>query len=201
MQELWRTGRHAQLGVQCRFRLLYTHFAVSAPNEAALDFGSKDRTACCVLSRSCVSEDVPCSSHDFFLFSFFFFLFFFNRINSACAASLARLIEFAINYGTSDILWIQGINAQATIVEMNVGIIVACGTCLPTFYHHTRAALSSASISLQSLFTSGRSRNTGTEGSLEASRNKTDYVKMGGKEGSQTELREVTPSIRDIETV
>jgi hypothetical protein len=39
-----------------------------------------------------------------------------DEIKSACAASLARMIEFAIQYHSSDVLWIQAINAEATLV-------------------------------------------------------------------------------------
>ncbi|KUI69912.1 hypothetical protein VM1G_05212 [Cytospora mali] len=57
---------------------------------------------------------------------------------AACAASLARLIEFGINYKTSDVLWVQATNAMFSSVEINVAIIVACVSCFPTFYNHTK---------------------------------------------------------------
>ncbi|KAF4621901.1 hypothetical protein G7Y89_g14444 [Cudoniella acicularis] len=112
---------------------------------------------------------------------------------AACAASLARMIEFGIQYHTPDILWIQAINAEATIVEMNVGIIVACGTCIPAFYNHTKMALSQASVSLRSLFASSRSATTGTSHTGQGHSNV-----MEERVNSQTELKQFTPSIGSI---
>lgn len=43
-----------------------------------------------------------------------------DRIKRACAASLARMIEFAIQYNNSDVLWIQAINAEATLVPLSL---------------------------------------------------------------------------------
>jgi len=62
----------------------------------------------------------------------------------ACATSLARLINFSINIRSYDILWIQGVNAQFTVVEMNIAISVACASCFPAFF--TRVSTLSSSL-------------------------------------------------------
>ncbi|KAL4923647.1 NAD(P)-binding protein [Aspergillus undulatus] len=61
----------------------------------------------------------------------------------ACAASLARLVNFSIHYHSTDTFWIQGRNAEFSIVEMNVAIIVACATSLPMFFTQLRSLGSS----------------------------------------------------------
>ncbi|KAL2047511.1 hypothetical protein ABVK25_011440 [Lepraria finkii] len=55
-----------------------------------------------------------------------------------CAVSLTCLIIFCVHYNDPDILWVQGRNAQFTIVEINVAIVVACATCFPAFFAKTR---------------------------------------------------------------
>ncbi|KAL3431899.1 hypothetical protein BDV09DRAFT_198257 [Aspergillus tetrazonus] len=57
----------------------------------------------------------------------------------ACAAGLARLINASIHYHNTDTFWVQGRNAEFSIVEMNVAIIVACATSLPTFFTQVRS--------------------------------------------------------------
>ncbi|OTA91521.1 hypothetical protein M434DRAFT_32685 [Hypoxylon sp. CO27-5] len=54
----------------------------------------------------------------------------------ACAASLARMIEFATNYRSADVFWYQATNA--IVVEINIAIIVACVSCFPHFYNHMK---------------------------------------------------------------
>jgi len=61
----------------------------------------------------------------------------------ACATSLARLINFSINIRSHDVLWVQGINAQFTVVEMNIAIGVACASCFPPFFAHISSLSSS----------------------------------------------------------
>ncbi|KAI8629733.1 hypothetical protein F5Y19DRAFT_431656 [Xylariaceae sp. FL1651] len=56
----------------------------------------------------------------------------------ACAASLARLIELAIHYRNEDLVWVEGTNAEFSVVEINIGIIVACVPCFPVFFARTR---------------------------------------------------------------
>ncbi|PYH41074.1 NAD(P)-binding protein [Aspergillus saccharolyticus JOP 1030-1] len=67
----------------------------------------------------------------------------------ACATSLARLINFQIN-DNSDVFWVTGRNAQFTIVEMNIAIIVACATSFPMCFARLRSIGSSFFTSLQS---------------------------------------------------
>ncbi|KAK4212523.1 hypothetical protein QBC37DRAFT_374930 [Rhypophila decipiens] len=89
----------------------------------------------------------------------------------ACAASLARLVQFSLNYRTSDVFWVQATNAQFTIVEMNIAIIVACMACFPCFYTKARECI-------QGGFTKLRSRH-GTSIS-KGSSGVTDYGQWGG---------------------
>ncbi|KAJ5633330.1 NAD(P)-binding protein [Penicillium lividum] len=81
----------------------------------------------------------------------------------ACAASLARLINFQIN-DSSDVFWTTGRNAQFTIVEMNIAIIVACATSFPMFFARIRSLGSSFYTSAVSLL-----HNTNTQESPKVS--------------------------------
>ncbi|KAI8949431.1 hypothetical protein F4801DRAFT_401578 [Xylaria longipes] len=56
----------------------------------------------------------------------------------ACAASLARLVEIAVNYGSSDPVWSQSTIAEFSIAEINIGIIVACVSSFPVFFGQVR---------------------------------------------------------------
>ncbi|KAI1745660.1 hypothetical protein F4680DRAFT_402906 [Xylaria scruposa] len=56
----------------------------------------------------------------------------------ACAASLARLIELAVNYGKPDFVWSQSIVPEFSIAEINIGIIVACVSTFPAFFGQMR---------------------------------------------------------------
>ncbi|PYI16935.1 hypothetical protein BO99DRAFT_434934 [Aspergillus violaceofuscus CBS 115571] len=76
----------------------------------------------------------------------------------ACAASLARLVNFQLN-DSSDVFWTTGRNAQFTIVEMNIAIIVACATSFPMCFARLRSLTSSFYNSAVSLLQSG-SRET-----------------------------------------
>ncbi|KAI9367180.1 NAD(P)-binding protein [Aspergillus egyptiacus] len=76
----------------------------------------------------------------------------------ACAASLARLINFSIHYHSTDVFWIQGRNAEFSIVEMNIAIIVACATSLPMFFARVRSLGSSFYNSAASLLHISRTR-------------------------------------------
>lgn len=52
----------------------------------------------------------------------------------ACAASIARLIEIVIHLDSSDPTWSQSIVAEFSIVEINIGIVVACVSSFPVFF-------------------------------------------------------------------
>ncbi|KAE8414778.1 hypothetical protein BDV36DRAFT_236484 [Aspergillus pseudocaelatus] len=68
----------------------------------------------------------------------------------ACATSLARLINFQLN-DSADVFWTTGRNAQFTIVEMNIAIIVACATSFPVFFarmHSLGSSFYNSAISL-----------------------------------------------------
>ncbi|KAI0810444.1 hypothetical protein GGR55DRAFT_140139 [Xylaria sp. FL0064] len=56
----------------------------------------------------------------------------------ACAASVARLIEIGLHYHSSDPIWSQGIIAEFSIAEINIGIIVSCASCFPHFIGQMR---------------------------------------------------------------
>ncbi|KAI1753163.1 hypothetical protein F4782DRAFT_100348 [Xylaria castorea] len=56
----------------------------------------------------------------------------------ACAASLARLIELAVNYGKPDSTWSQSTVIEFSIAEINIGIIVACVSTFPAFFGQVR---------------------------------------------------------------
>ncbi|KAI0547371.1 hypothetical protein F4679DRAFT_554518 [Xylaria curta] len=56
----------------------------------------------------------------------------------ACAASLARLIELAVNYGKPDSVWSQSTVTEFSIAEINIGIIVACVSTFPAFFGQMR---------------------------------------------------------------
>jgi hypothetical protein len=88
---------------------------------------------------------------------------------------------------------IQLMKPTYSIVEMNVGIIVACGTCNPTFYNHTKITLAHASVSLRSLFASNRSGDTVADQTGQSQKNYT-----GERINSQVELKQITPSINSI---
>ncbi|KAL3495354.1 hypothetical protein BJX62DRAFT_233347 [Aspergillus germanicus] len=75
----------------------------------------------------------------------------------ACAASLARLINLSIQYHNPDKSWIQARNAQFSIAEMNIAIIVACATSLPMFFARVQSAASIMFCSAISLLHSVRS--------------------------------------------
>ncbi|KAI0532414.1 hypothetical protein GGR58DRAFT_490286 [Xylaria digitata] len=67
----------------------------------------------------------------------------------ACATSLARLIKIAVDYGSPDYVWNAGITAQFSIVEINVGIIVACVSTFPVFFDQVRSWLGRTTGSLK----------------------------------------------------
>ncbi|KAM7196898.1 hypothetical protein V8F20_006865 [Naviculisporaceae sp. PSN 640] len=90
---------------------------------------------------------------------------------AACAASLARLIKFALNYRTSDVFWVQATNAMFTIVEINIAIIVACVACFPCFFTRARECIHGGYRRLRS-----RQGTSTTKGSRSA----TDLEKWGG---------------------
>ncbi|TRX89396.1 hypothetical protein FHL15_009694 [Xylaria flabelliformis] len=56
----------------------------------------------------------------------------------AFAASLARLIELAVNFGKPDPIWSQILAAEFSIAEINIGIIVACVSTFPIFFGQVR---------------------------------------------------------------
>ncbi|KAL2848055.1 hypothetical protein BJY01DRAFT_246516 [Aspergillus pseudoustus] len=58
-------------------------------------------------------------------------------------ASLARLVNVSIYYQSSDVLWVSGHNAQFTIAEINIAIIVACATSFPVFFTRVHSLASS----------------------------------------------------------
>ncbi|KAK7987215.1 hypothetical protein PG988_002203 [Apiospora saccharicola] len=120
---------------------------------------------------------------------------------AACAASLTRLIEFCIHYRSSDVLWIQAINAQ--IVEMDIAIIVTCVSCFPSFFKQSRVAILSTTSSLRKRL-SGSSR--GSQHSLNplsriarGSRLKKQSSE-GMKHDSHIELQETTPPQHSFES-
>ncbi|KAK8072835.1 hypothetical protein PG996_006183, partial [Apiospora saccharicola] len=122
---------------------------------------------------------------------------------AACAASLTRLIEFCIHYRSSDVLWIQAINAQFTIVEMDIAIIVTCVSCFPSFFKQSRVAILSTTSSLRKRL-SGSSR--GSQHSLNplsriarGSRLKKQSSE-GMKHDSHIELQETTPPQHSFES-
>ncbi|KAI1423229.1 hypothetical protein F5Y12DRAFT_758703 [Xylaria sp. FL1777] len=59
----------------------------------------------------------------------------------ACVASISRLVEISINYSNSDATWSVGTLAEFSIVEINIGIIVACHSTFPPFLSHVRDLL------------------------------------------------------------
>ncbi|KAL4919577.1 hypothetical protein BDW62DRAFT_209552 [Aspergillus aurantiobrunneus] len=69
----------------------------------------------------------------------------------ACAASLARLINFQVNSNSADVFWTTGRNAQFTIAEMNIAIVVACATSFPVFFGQVRSLGSAVYTSAVSL--------------------------------------------------
>ncbi|KAL4965437.1 uncharacterized protein BDV14DRAFT_172676 [Aspergillus stella-maris] len=106
----------------------------------------------------------------------------------ACAASLARLINFSINYHSTDTFWIQGRNAEFSIVEMNVAIIVACATSLPVFFTQLRSLGSSFYNSAVSLLhiTQGTKRSSvAASGESRHSRGNAGYHSLERLKGGQ----------------
>ncbi|KAI9792479.1 MAG: hypothetical protein M1833_001092 [Piccolia ochrophora] len=79
---------------------------------------------------------------------------------ATCAASLARLINFCQTLRSSDILWDQATNAQFTIVEMNIAIIIACVSTFPAFFAKTKVLGSSLYRSLRTRLVSSHSTNS-----------------------------------------
>ncbi|KAH7311255.1 hypothetical protein B0I35DRAFT_437781 [Stachybotrys elegans] len=105
---------------------------------------------------------------------------------AACAASLARLIEFSINYHSEDVLWTQAINACFTIVEINIAIIVASSSCLPAFYKHAHVSLLSTSSSIRRFFTT---RGTSVHSQTSIHNQSSESMKMR----RSTEIPDVPP--------
>ncbi|KAI1175977.1 hypothetical protein F4777DRAFT_548016 [Nemania sp. FL0916] len=59
----------------------------------------------------------------------------------ACAASIARLVVISVNFDTVEVTLVLNTFAELSIVEVNIGIIVACAPCFPLFYNHVRGWL------------------------------------------------------------
>ncbi|KAM0803752.1 hypothetical protein BDR22DRAFT_696860 [Usnea florida] len=68
----------------------------------------------------------------------------------SCAASLTRMIIFCVHYKSADVLWVQGRNAQFTVIEIDIAIIVACASTFPAFFSRFRVLSSEAYSFLRS---------------------------------------------------